>query len=150
MCEEASLPIQFEFIAPNTPQQNGKIERKFQTLYGKISSMLNWARLTERLRHRLWAQCADVATKLENIIVKGGSEMSAHEKFYGYALEIFEYLRTFGEVAMVHDENKINGKLTNRGIPCLFIGYAEDHSPDVYQFLNQETEPVESCAEMHY
>ena len=28
--------IKFEFTAPNTPQQNGMIERKFATLYGKI------------------------------------------------------------------------------------------------------------------
>jgi hypothetical protein len=26
--------IQFEYTAPDTPQQNGRIERKFATLYG--------------------------------------------------------------------------------------------------------------------
>jgi hypothetical protein len=36
--------IKFEYTAPNTPQQNGKIER---TLYGKIRSVLNAAGLQE-------------------------------------------------------------------------------------------------------
>ena len=68
--------------------------------------------------------------------------MSAHEKVYGIAPDIFEYLRTFGEVAMVNEGKKIKGKLINRGIPCLFVGYAEDHSPNVYKFLNLETEQI--------
>ena len=94
--------IYFQFTAPYTPQQNVKIERKFQTLYGKIRSMLNWARLTERLRNKLWAHCADVTTTIENIIVKGNSEMSAHEIVSGIAPDIFEYLKAFGELAMVN------------------------------------------------
>jgi transposase InsO family protein len=35
--------IKFEYTAPNTPQQNGKIERKFATLYIKILSVPNAA-----------------------------------------------------------------------------------------------------------
>ena len=50
---EETLKIKFEFTAPYTPQQNCKIERKFQTLYGKIRAMLNWARLPARLRSKL-------------------------------------------------------------------------------------------------
>ena len=60
---EETLKIKFEFTAPYTPQQNGKIERNFQTLYGKIRAMLNWARLPARLRSKLWAQCASVHLK---------------------------------------------------------------------------------------
>jgi hypothetical protein len=33
--------IKFENTAPNTPQQNGKLERKFATLYGKVRAMPN-------------------------------------------------------------------------------------------------------------
>jgi hypothetical protein len=36
-----SFCIKFEFSGPRTPQRNGKVERKFQTLYGKIWAMLN-------------------------------------------------------------------------------------------------------------
>jgi gag-polypeptide of LTR copia-type len=43
---DKDLKIKFEFTAPHTPQQNGKVERKFATLYGKMRAMLNAAKLT--------------------------------------------------------------------------------------------------------
>ena len=33
--------IKFEMTSPGTPQQNGKVERKFATLFGYATSMLN-------------------------------------------------------------------------------------------------------------
>jgi hypothetical protein len=35
--------VKFEFSGPRTPQRNGKVERKFQTLYGRIRSLLIYA-----------------------------------------------------------------------------------------------------------
>ena len=139
-----NLSVKFEFTAPYTPQQNGKIERKFATLYGKIRAMLNWARLTPHLRKRLWAQCANTATKLENIIVKNESRFTSYELFYGTNPEWAYFLRTFGEIGIVQDGRlgHIKGKLTNRGIPCMFIGYPDDHAPNVYQFLKLESETM--------
>jgi hypothetical protein len=40
-----SFGVKFEFSGPRTPQRNGKFERKFQTLYGRIRSILNGADL---------------------------------------------------------------------------------------------------------
>jgi transposase InsO family protein len=77
------LKIKFEFTAPGTPEQNGKIERTFATLYGKTRSLLNSAKLTETLRKGLWAQCAELTSRLENIIVDKAIDKSAAEKFYG-------------------------------------------------------------------
>jgi transposase InsO family protein len=37
--------IKFEFSSPRTPQQNGKVERKFQTFFGRIRAILNNAGL---------------------------------------------------------------------------------------------------------
>ena len=48
--------ITFEYILPNTPQQNGKVERKFATLYGRVKSMFNAAILDGDLRNGLWAE----------------------------------------------------------------------------------------------
>ena len=45
--------LKFEYTAPNTPQQNGRVERKFATLYGRVRSMLNWARLPKNLREKM-------------------------------------------------------------------------------------------------
>jgi hypothetical protein len=34
--EIKSFGIKFEFLGPRTPQRNGKVERKFQKIYGRI------------------------------------------------------------------------------------------------------------------
>ncbi|MCP4748317.1 MAG: transposase family protein [Desulfobacteraceae bacterium] len=39
-CVKAGLGIGFEFTAPNTPQQNGRVERKFTTLWGHMRAMM--------------------------------------------------------------------------------------------------------------
>jgi hypothetical protein len=75
--------ITFELTAPNTPQQNGKLERKFATLYGKVCSMLNAAGFSQALHHALWAQAAKTTTHLENIIVDETGNTSS-EKLLGF------------------------------------------------------------------
>ena len=57
-CEEKGLGITFEFTAPGTPQQNGKVERKFATLYSKVRAMMNSARVPTEIINVLWAECA--------------------------------------------------------------------------------------------
>ncbi len=52
-----SFGVKFEFSGPRTPQRNGMVERKFQTFYGRIRSMLNGAGSTGDLRNKIWAEC---------------------------------------------------------------------------------------------
>ena len=58
---DENLELTFEFTAPGTPQQNGKIERKFATLFGRTIGMLNGAKLTKTKRRMLWAEVASTA-----------------------------------------------------------------------------------------
>jgi hypothetical protein len=41
MFEKEGVKVQMEFTAPNTPQENGKVERAFATLWGRTRAMLN-------------------------------------------------------------------------------------------------------------
>jgi len=66
--------VTFEYTARNTPQQNGKVERKFATLYGRVQSMMNGARFTQSLRQGLWAECAMTATMNENLAISTTKE----------------------------------------------------------------------------
>ena len=43
----------FQFTAPNTPEHNGRVERKYATLFGKVRAMLNEALLPPYLRNLL-------------------------------------------------------------------------------------------------
>jgi hypothetical protein len=91
---EPDININFEFIAPHSPQQNGKIEQKFATLWGKARSMLNAAKFTETLRNKLWAQCANLATKLENILIIPETNTTPHEMVYGSPPDWIDNLHT--------------------------------------------------------
>ena len=130
--------IKFEMTAPKTPQQNGIIERKFATLYGKVRSMLNAANLTNNLRYALWAHAAKLATQLETILLND-KQTSPALILNGKNPSWINNLRTFGEVGIVHTSNPIKNKLQNRGTACLFLGYAEDHSGNVFKFYNVQT-----------
>ena len=37
--KQPDLNITFKYTAPSKPQQNGRVERKFQTLYGRMRAM---------------------------------------------------------------------------------------------------------------
>ena len=53
-------------------------------------------------------------------------------------------MRTFGEMAVIaiHEGKKMRSKLDDRGKTCMFVGYADDHSRDVYRFLNIHTKRI--------
>jgi hypothetical protein len=110
----------FEFTAPYTPQQNGKIERKFATLWGKVRAMLNAAKLPWNLRNRLWAQCANLATRLENILVNNNT--TPYKLLNGSDPPWINNLHSFGELAIVHDgaNSHITGKLKDKGLLTMY------------------------------
>ena len=60
-----------------------------------------------------------------------------------------KHLRSSGEmeVIAIHEGEKMRSKLDNRGKTCMFVGYADGHSGDVYRFLNIKPRGL-SCAEM--
>jgi hypothetical protein len=129
--------IHFEYTAPYTPEQNGTIERKFQTLYGKTRSMLNACHLPIYLREQLWAHTAHLATLLDIILVNNHKDKSPYELWYNKIPLWSSNLRTFGEIGITQDGalGKIKSKLTNRGFPAMFIGYPPNHSNDDFQFI---------------
>jgi transposase InsO family protein len=77
-CKREGLGIQFEYTAPGTPQQNGRVERKFATLYARVRAMLNHALLPSKLQHGLWAEAAAAATLIENTLVTKYKNMAPH------------------------------------------------------------------------
>ena len=102
---DPDLNLEFEFIAPGTPQQNGKIERKFATLFGRARSMLNQAKLSRSKRNELWAEAANTATMLDNITVSSNEE-SSYQKFYMKDPKWMRNLKCFGEIGIVTDHER--------------------------------------------
>jgi hypothetical protein len=66
-CRSKEYNVSFEFSGPQTLQHNGKVERKFQTFFGRIRAMLNSAGVKDPLRSGVWAECAMKVTFLLNV-----------------------------------------------------------------------------------
>ena len=143
-CKEEGLGIQFEYTSPNSPQYNGKIERKFAGLYGRTRANLNGAKLNKGLRDLLWAECANTSTVQENVYVTKNKKISAEEQFYDKELPGWRHMRQFGEIGIVNygSENKHKAKHLNRGRACMYLGLAKDRPKDTFRFLNLETHKV--------
>lgn len=135
--------IRFEFTARHTPQQNGKVERAFATLYGRMRAMMTSAGLDETSRHKLWMEAAATATKLDNILHSQG-DLSPYKKFYKEDPAYEKHLRTFGEMGVValYPGETIKAKLDDRGIKCMFLGYAAHHAGNVYRMWDLRTKRV--------
>lgn len=141
-CQDAGLKVQFEYTAPGTPQQNGKVERKFATLSGMLRSMLTGAQFDKKTRTLMWAECANTATDLHNITLKLDSPASPHQQFFGVEAAYARNLRTFGEIGVAKEHNTVKAKLDDRGTTCVFVGYAAQHAGDVYRMLSLTTQKL--------
>jgi hypothetical protein len=140
--EEEGLNIQMEYTSPETPEQNGQVERSFATLWGRVRSMLNRSGVTQDLKGKIWAECASTDTKLSNLISRKDGKSSCMS-FYGSESKIAQNLKIFGEIGV--KLSKLYGlpeKLANKGNFCLMVGYPEDHPPDTYRVLDLKTENV--------
>jgi hypothetical protein len=156
------IRCKFEFTAPDSPQQNGKIERKFATLYGRVRAILNCAQITPAfatlygrvrailnvaqftpaLRNVMWAFCSLHATRLDNILIRPDTHLSPYEMYHRETPKWVPFLKAFGEIAIVKTPTKLQAKLTNRGVPAFYLGPAEDHKGYTYTFWNPITKHV--------
>jgi hypothetical protein len=141
LCKATALQIQFEYTSPGTPQYHGRVERKFATLYGKIRTILDTTETPEHIRKGLWAEAANWVTHIENCIVTSTKRVPSYVQFYGKPPNISTH--QFGEIGIVaNTQQQIKEKLTNRGIACMNLGLAPNHSTDVYRMLNLHTKHV--------
>ena len=143
-CDKANLGISFEFTAPGTPQQNSAAERRIPTLMGRARAMLIQAGIKSKYKGEFWCEVISTATKLDNITVRPERTKPPHTLFYGEDSNYSRSLRTFGEMAVIaiHEGKKMRSKLDDRGKTCMFVGYADDHTKDVYRFLNIHTRRI--------
>jgi hypothetical protein len=140
-CKKENLGISFEFTAPGTPQHNGVVERAFATLFGRTRAMMNEAKLPESLRKALWTECANTATDIDNVVVS--NKISPHQAFHGKPPKYIDHMRIFGEMGVIKDhDGGFKSKLADKGTTVMFLGYAQDHSGDVFRFLKIKTMKV--------
>ena len=104
--------------------------------------MLNNAGLENDVRSGVWSECANTVTFLSNITSMKMQDKCPYQLLFGNNPKLPSSLRIFGEMGVVITKAEIQGKLTNCGTTCMFMGYSVDHSNDVFRMLNLETKKI--------
>jgi hypothetical protein len=99
--------VKFEFSGPLTPHRNGKVERKFQTFFGRIRAMLISAGVKDQLRSGVWAECVMTVTFLLNVTSIKNKEVCPYELLFGCKPTLPTRLRSFGEIGVVKTKANI-------------------------------------------
>jgi transposase InsO family protein len=111
--------IQRHLTAPYSPQQNGVVERRNQTICGMARSLLK----AKGMPGTFWGEAVTTAVYLLNRApTQSVTGMTPYEAWHGARPDV-SHLRVFGCVAHVRDVRPHLKKLEDRSRPMVFIGY---------------------------
>jgi transposase InsO family protein len=115
----AQLGVRRELTAPYTPQQNGVVERRNQSVVGMARSILK----AKALPSVFWGEAVVTAVYLQNrSSCKGIGGKTPYELWTGSAPAV-HHLRTFGCIAHVKVTTPHQKKLDDRSRRMIFVGY---------------------------
>lgn len=142
-CKSADwkLPVDFEYTAARTPQQNSKVEVGFAVIANRGRSLMAAANIPAIIRRVIWNEAFDTATVLDGLMVVtvNGVTKTRFEHFY-HALPTFaNYLHAWGEAGVVKIRSYTTPKVDDRGVPCIMVGYAKNHPGDTFRMYNPAT-----------
>jgi hypothetical protein len=135
------LPVAFEYTAARTRQQNSKVEVGFAVIANRGRALMAAASVPVTIRRLIWNDACGTATLLDSLMVVevNGVKMTRYEHWFGKAPTFIKYLRTWGEAGVVKIRNLATGKEEDRGVPCMFVGYATQHPDDTFRMYNPAT-----------
>ena len=138
------LPIKFEYTARATPEQNSLVEKKFDTLASRARSVMNASKVPDSLHGLLVNEYIQTITLLDGLVVREIDGVKATRfEHWGKELPKFNvYLREWGEAGIVCTRDIKTSKLSNKGVLCMFVGYALQHAGDCYRMYNPKTKKI--------
>lgn len=113
--------IQQEFSAPNTPEQNGEVERANRTILETARSMCQ----ASKLPLSVWAEAVNSAVYLRNRVPnKRTGEKTPYELFHGRKPDLSNLMK-FGQEVFVLDHSKGISKFSAKTKEAYVVGYGE-------------------------
>jgi hypothetical protein len=136
---EWNIKAEMECTSRSTPQQNNLVEINFATIGGRARAMCNYARMPDDIRVKVSNENLSHSTDLGNLVVDKGHTKTRYERM-GLPVPKWANKSTmlvFGEAGIVKQGK--NGKLGDRGVPMVFVGYPKDHASYCYRMWNPAT-----------
>src|SRR6185295_3106631 len=110
-----------QLTAPYSPQQNGVVERRNQTIVGMARSMMK----AKTMPAEFWGEAVSTAVFILNRSpTKALKGMTPYQAWYGRKPDV-SYLRTFGCIGHVKTVKPGLGKLEDRSTKMVFLGYED-------------------------
>ena len=115
----AELGMERHLTAPYSPQQNGVVERRNQTIVGMARSLLK----AKKVPGEFWGEAVTTAVFILNRSpTKSVDGMTPFESWHGRKPNV-SFMRTFGCVVHVRETRPGLKKLDDRSRPMIFVGY---------------------------
>ncbi|MCO5572769.1 hypothetical protein L7F22_026528 [Adiantum nelumboides] len=128
--------IKQQCTMPYTPQQNGVAKRKNRSLMEMARCMLK----AKSLPHKLWMEAvACAAHVLNRCPTRALKTITPYESWYDRKPSV-SYLRVFGCLAYAHIPQQLRGKLDDKAVKCIFVGYSSGSKG--YRFYNPATNKI--------
>ncbi len=140
LCDEFAMTL--ELTAPDTPQQNGVVERRISVLKQRALAMMITANLSKPIRTRLWCEAVNCANDLENISASSVRDVFPVKMMTGQMSKLFPMLQPFGRIGYVTIRKKFKAVWKEKSEKHLMVGYAKNHSNDTYRMYNPVTRRV--------
>ena len=102
------------------------------------------ANVASDYKHIVAQKAFETATKLDGLvpITLDNVTKTRVEHFEGKLPGFVTHVKKWGMAGTVKIKNINTPKLGDRGITCMFVGYATNHSGDCYEMLNMSTRRV--------
>ncbi|MCO5555235.1 hypothetical protein L7F22_008779 [Adiantum nelumboides] len=128
--------IKHQCTMPYTPQQNGVAESKNRSSMEMARCMLK----AKSLPHKLWIEAVACATHVLNKCpTRALKTITPYESWYDRKPSV-SYLRVFGCLAYAHIPQQLRGKLDDKAVKCIFVGYSSGSKG--YRLYNPVTNKI--------
>ncbi|MCO5550786.1 hypothetical protein L7F22_004277 [Adiantum nelumboides] len=128
--------IKHQCTMPYTPQQNGVAEKKNRSLMEMARCMLK----AKSLPHKLWMKAiACAAYVLNRCPTRALKTFTPYESWYDRKPSV-SYFCVFGCLAYAHIPQQLRGKLDDKAVKCIFVGYSSGSKG--YRLYNPATNKI--------
>ncbi|MCO5554507.1 hypothetical protein L7F22_008036 [Adiantum nelumboides] len=128
--------IKHQCTMPYTPQQNAVAERKHRSLMEMARCMLK----AKSFSHKLWMEAVACAVHVLNRCpTRALKTITPYESCYDRKPSV-SCLRVFGSLAYAHIPQQLRGKLDDKAVKCIFVGYSSGSKG--YRLYNPTTNKI--------